>query len=618
MKLFTQKQLNLSNSLTIVLGFVLVFIVPWFVPFSKPVISDSYNMGFNNKVGILGVGLTILLLIAIKLKAKNTSATQQLATQSNIFSEQTGHINKHNLRLAILIGSIASLFVLICWILLPLSCIGETRWFIPNSELMLLGQHPYTQFQFNYGPIFLYFPIWLVHLFGNSIGVDTAYIITLMIFTMIGILFLSYITTPIDTPWQPYIFAALAIPFIFNADLGLQYTALRFTAPYVFLIWLHHATSPPKDDDQLHTGWHFGIILCVGMAFCFLLSPDSGLAFFAASTIYTLSLVRGQNSYTNLYLSAYWGIAASIAGLCILVFSKNYLQSISSFGQGGNNYPLFPMPHILFYLTVIACVVPALVFWGLKKRGTGSALALAWAVCITIFIAPALGHCDPGHIFVYGLGAFIGAAILLQNSPNFQSLKRIAYIYLLVLFSVGVPVLSIYVFYPRISMTYKMYLQGKRKTERLFWKAPPLEKENFTETMNHILGSYSKIGTPLGVPSNVEIYLKRTGKFVPEYFTFPAFDIMTQSQIIQKNHDIEQMHVIIVPQGSLEPEDKNQLKIDYGQGTEYLLRALMIFPLHYIWRNDPLLPRYQWNRTIQKNFIIKRRIGSYYLMVRNS
>jgi hypothetical protein len=154
-----------------------------------------------------------------------------------------------------------------------------------------------------------------------------------------------------------------------------------------------------------------------------------------------------------------------------------------------------------------------------------------------------------------------------------------------------------------------------RKYDRIFWKKAPPQDQKSTTTLNHIFGSYSKIGTPMGCTEDMEIYLKRTGKFVPEHYTWPAYDIMTQEQVTQKIDDIRQMQVIIVPITTTKSQE--QQKIDIAQNEGDLLKELWVFPLPYHMRHEPILAEYQWTQFIQNNFTTIRKIAGVRLMFHN-
>jgi hypothetical protein len=85
-------------------------------------------------------------------------------------------------------------------------------------------------------------------------------------------------------------------------------------------------------------------------------------------------------------------------------------------------------------------------------RGGTAALALSWSVCIVMLVAPALGRCDPGHIFINGLGAFLGAFVLLESLLTHRIFKNLFFIAFGTAFSIGLPILNLHIMSPNIIM----------------------------------------------------------------------------------------------------------------------------------------------------------------------
>jgi hypothetical protein len=633
MKLRSWEAFPFPNSIVLLCGCALVFVLPWLLPPTRRVISDSYNMGFNNTIAVLGVGLTLLILTGLRLRARSSDSADLPAGFS------TGHFTQRDFIAAALAGSVAAAVVAHLWSIVPVHYYGEVRSFLPCSELILLGRHPYKQFQFNYGPLFLYLPVWLVHLSGDAVGTDVGYILGLVIFSIAGLFLLAYATTLIAGRQRLWVFAMLAAPFLLNLNLGVQYTAMRFAAPYAALLWLHRSRQIEERSTTGKTPWRTGSAFVTGMILCFAISPDSGLGFFIAAIIYLGALLRGETQTGKLYLAGCLLLGVAGAGLFLWVTSKAYLQSIWSFGSGGYNFPIFPSLYNLSYLLCVVFTVPALAAFGVRGRGTTAALALGWAALVTIFVAPALGRCDPGHIFCNGLGAFLGTAALLQNSPRPRSLPlglgawlaidcrllatdpRIRQLILGaafgLLFSLGIPANGIRLTARDRREALDSYRHGQRKCERMFWKAPSPEDRKLAHTLDQFFGSYPKIGTPLGADERWEIYLKRTGKFVPEFYTAPAYGAFTEEEVAQKSTEILHMPVILVPTAGVGVRYGARQKADYGWAESQVMRYLLVYPFAYRWRREPLSAEANWASCIRRNFITVRCIGDFYLMLRN-
>lgn len=626
------------HSLVLAIGAAITFFLPWHVPLKHRVISDSYNLGFNNSIATLAVGVTLLALIAVRQLAlkmeKSDSADNGIEARCHHYlqDENIARWNRRDLLWALAASLVGVVFIFALWSQLPNRYYGEMKSFIPCSELILLGRAPYTQFQFNYGPLFLYLPVWIVYVarsfFGVEIGIDTGYLFALASFAVIGLLLLSYATSILDAKRRNWIFLLLSVPFIFNLSLAMNYTALRFAAPYAALLWLHRCAqtknSGPKNlienttensaknnVETLGVWWKTALALATGAVSCFLVSPEIGISFLLGALVYIGFLFRQQTAPARRGLAAclVLGLAASFVILGFL--SPAYFLSIWSFGGGGYNLPIVPGIYILFYLGTLAFVVPRLATLGLKRHGARASLVLGWSTLVVILVAPALGRCDFGHILCNGVGAFLGAFLLTaQTRGRAFGFYATTYAFL---FTICAPIFG---YGPYISDSIQSFRNGQRADNRVFWQpatgAQRVQEANFAT----VFGPYSKIGTPMGCSEAVEIYFKRTNRFVPEFYTAPAYGSFTQSQVDEKTKEIGRMDVILVRQSTLEQSKRSDLKAVYGRNQVQLLEKLLMFPIEYRWRNEPLFADMEWAGVINRDFQTIGTFQEYVLMKR--
>ena len=632
----------LLNGCVLLIGAWAVFIWPWTIPPTRRVISDSYNMGFNNMLAILAVGFSLLALIALRLAPRRLTqkplesdfADDEIEARCHHYlqDENIARWNRRDLVWALAASLAGVVFIFALWSQLPNRYFGEMKSFIPCSELILLGRAPYTQFQFNYGPLFLYLPLWIVSaarsIFGVQIGVDIGYIFALAIFTVIGLLLLSYATTILDARRRNWIFLLLSTPFIFNLGLGMNYTALRFAAPYAALLWLHRCAQPKNNLTQnltenfskngvengaeaLGVWWKIALALASGAVFCFLISPEIGISFLLAALVYMGFLFRKQTAPARRSLTVCLALGLAASFLILGFLSPAYFLSIWSFGGGGYNLPIVPGIYIVFYLATLACVVPRLATQGLKRHGARASLVLGWSTLIVILVAPALGRCDFGHILCNGIGAFLGAFLLTgQTRGRAFGFYAVTYAFL---FTVCAPIFG---YGPYISESIRSYRAGQRAVNRVFWQPASGAQRAKEEKFAAALEPYSKIGTPLGCSEALEIYLKRTNRFVPEFYTAPAYGSFTQSQVDEKTAEIRRMDIILVRQSTLEQAKRTDLKELYGRNQARFLQKLLMFPLEYRWRNEPLFADMDWANAIQRDFQTIGTFQKYVLMKR--
>jgi hypothetical protein len=606
--------------LVLALGACGVFILPWLVPPAKRVLSDSYNLGFNNAIAILAVGLTLLALCAIRMREIVSSPRLAAELARLLDNPHAGRLAKRELYLPALWGAVVCAFIAAWWFLLPYHYFGEMQTFLPCSELILLGRQPYTQFQFNYGPLLLYLPVWFVRLSGGGLGADAGYLISFLLCTLGGFLLLAYCVTPLTPALRPWGFVCLAAPFSLNAlGMGLNYTALRFATPLAALLALHVWMRDLPDNRPPRLALRCGLAFAAGAILCFAISPETGLGFFMGALVYTALLARSQPAAGRARLALGAGLGIAMTALFLFRLSSVYFLSLWSFGSGGFNFPVLPSPPNLLYLASLTVAIPLFGAFGFTVRSPGAALAAGWAAIATIFVAPALGRCDPGHVLCNGLGAFLACLILLQLSHVHS--RRI-YRTLLALCFIGLPMLWIATY---ISPFFLGALQaraaGARKCDRRFWKPASPAEQAATASFERLLGPYPKIGAPLGCEENLEIYLKRSGRFIPEYYPAPAaaYAALTPAQTQRKIEDIRRMPFLVVRIESLSPVRQAEAKARYTQLRGAFLSELLLFPIRYRWRNEPFFPDIEWVNFIRDHFHVVRKIDSaYFLMGRNA
>lgn len=600
-------------ALTLVLGAWFIFVLPWHIPPVKRALSDSYNLGFTNAVATLGTGITLLLLTGVLLlQCKRRwicdSFFDRLSDTFN--SSHLGVLTRRDWQLWGLFSFLTGAGITLFWLWLPFHYYGEMLTFIPYSEMILLGQKPYTQFHFHYGPLLVYLPVWFVWLSGGNFGVDLGYCLSLVLCSSVGLFLLAYCTTLLAPPVRAGTFSLLAIVFATNMlGMGLNYTALRFATPLAALLWLHCSARQNNPEQSVSSAPRLGAVSAAGATFCFAISPETGIAYFIGSLLYLGVFTSTQERKANVVITGLLGVAAT--AIFLLALTPVYFLNVWSFGSGAFNFPVVPSPFILFYLLSLAVVVPVFTAYGFLRRTNCAALAIGWAIITLILAAPALGRCDPAHVFCNGLGAFIGCFVLLQSSAT-RTRRLYGGALLLCFFFLPAIWLATYVG-PILSGAALAREKGMQKADRVFWKPQPTGNN-----YDAALRSYPKIGTPLGCNEKLELYLKRTGRYVLEFYPAPPalVAVFTPEESQRKLHDLRRMPVILVPIAEYSGAYQEKKKSRYTQTRAGFLSSILIYPMEYHWKNEPYFPEVEWAAYIRQNFRVVETVDSSYLMVR--
>src|SRR5579862_154753 len=407
-------QRRLLVGLFIPLGVGLIFILPWFVPQSGPIVSDSYTFGFSNAAADLGVLAMLAALFFWRYK-DGGCANQQEAFFDLLAAPPRP---KTNHRLFWPATFAVTLFAAATaggwWWYLPKAYFGESAYFLTRLDRMLMGEAPYGDFDFGYGPWMLDAPFYLHKLGAGRLGIDTSYILCLLVFFVLGMLALADVVRSLALSEKLKALLILAFGVAgANISLGILYTPLRYILP----LWavIVHQRQVRRDIAEGDTLSLSQIALAFALPFAgFCICPDTGVVTLFAMVAGCLWFWR--TSWRAPMLGAL--AAAASAGMVAHLYGPDYFRMFLLFGGGAYNFPIVPAPYILVFLGCVFYLLPDLGVIALDEEGAEAPLFAAVLVALGLFIPSALGRCDPGHVFENGLGILVLAAAGLVASPS--------------------------------------------------------------------------------------------------------------------------------------------------------------------------------------------------------
>jgi hypothetical protein len=542
-----------------------VFRLPYlFPPQRETYVSGSFVFGFSNRVAILAVvaGVCLFYLLAGALRPETREALAPSVAES---PEQTGRVSRW---LFALVALWHALFIALFYVVnADGSAYGEYHYFLHRIHLVLLGRAPYADFEYFYGPALLYPPVWLHRLIApSSVRVEAAYYLYLGAASLAGLGLLAFVlgSLKLKTGLRNLLFAGLgflAVP----ENLGLQYTLVRFVAPFASVLLVHRLLEAQRMSGHSRP-WLIFIASAGAVVVNLSISPEMGIVTGACVVIYLLLAARWVG------LVGIAGVAAGVA-LVMLTFSPSFLYSTLSFSSGYNNNPVVPAPYIVLYIAALLFVVPLMLrsFWT-RRSSTGAANCALAALCVALMPA-ALGLCDALHILTNGM-----IALALAGSALSQLRGRWAQVYSVCLFAVfGVVLLSNDVAWHGRTivtdavdaamrtglvsadrLTSAVSAVGKNPSKLLARRDRLRAAQDFGA-----LQRYPAVYTPLGADEPLVRYLISTGQWRPDYFD-SVINICTPSQLPRKLEAVSASPVIVVPssdlEGSLQPSDPAEFR----------------------------------------------------------
>lgn len=383
----------------IVCASVGVFWLPWQFPSTKPVNGESYALGFNNRIAIYCLALSIASATAARLVAPRTqTALGWLSRRRQILPPW--RIAKLEY---VILGVCAFLWGNVLWSwgnYLVDPGWGDARVNIYNIDLLALGRVPYRDFMVIYGFSMIYLPYWMSCLTQGDISFEQAYHAVLVLFATSGFLaifiFLRALRLPAHS--RPLILLLVLLSWAIFVT-ALAHVPLRYLCVPTGLIVMHKAIQASQAGEYRPAFVaFFAAFLATFLAMA--ISPDMGLALSFGCCAYAFGL--GLQKHFRAAICCISGMALAIAGI-VFVF-PTYFLTVMAFSGGVFNLPVYPNAHNVLLVTAAVVVLPALIASALKNRSDSRCpLALGLATGGGIMLVGAFGRAAPFHVSCNGV-----------------------------------------------------------------------------------------------------------------------------------------------------------------------------------------------------------------------
>lgn len=595
----------------------LIFVLPWHVPVRGPIESESYTFGFSNVTAHLGVALTLAALFGMHLLIPELSARDRdMVSQFITPPERPSFLMRMTSFACILV---TLLVVGGWWHVLPFGYFGESTYFLTRLDMMTLGQAPFRDFGFHYGLAMLWIPYLLHQSALGFLAMDTAYILTLLLFFAAGILAVSHILGWLNLPDRVRALLLIVVTIAtLNIMLGVMYTALRFIYPvWAVLVLFGVLRSPSK-----RKAWICTFLLAF---FGLFISPDSGLVTCLAFIAGFLRMWKNGDPRPPLLLTAV--VAALVA--CMGLFSVDYFNMIFSFGGGAGNFPIFPAPYILALLISAFWILPQIASAGWSGGRGVAPVSISLLFALGLFLPAALGRCDPGHVLFNGLGIFllaVAAAIYQGSRPMILVTCASA---LVALITMEISFWSHYAGLVENALVVRQAIEKNQSQvqvsewlvrsrmaddhigDRFDWQ----KRTPFSPDLLELL-RYDSIATPVGVAEDVDRFLKVSGRYVPEYFVPPFAGAFTPLATARRAGLLDDSDVLLVPQSSMVQPGKVD-RAAYADSWSRFMSGLFVFPVRLQVVNEPFIPDAEVIQKLLSQFTVEGRFRDYLVLRRN-
>lgn len=457
-----------------------VFVFPFFFPPTDLSPSSAYAVGFNNRVAEVATAfvacLTFLIAWRFRLYPRTTPHRDARPTPRYL--------------LALCLAAAAAFNAFSGWLLARINLTDPDPLYFLESmdDVIRYHLHIYSGFNFAYGPLLLYVPIWIHTLLTPfHIGTQGAYYTALVLMQCLGLLMLHATLRALQVPRNLRITAFILFTLAaLNPVLGLNYTLIRSLLPFSTLIY---AT-------QVKPARSLAVLFFLGELLQLAISPELGFAFAAGACFYAIGRSL-QSRPAYLYAAA---TPPAAALLFLATFGKAYLSSLFAFGAGDFNIIIEPLGYILFFLLCLVWIVPRMLAADFR-RGHPQALLRASLFVLSLALLPAaFGRCDLLHVLYSGLGIYILAICAIASwSPSARNLWLV--------FFAGVLLWTQFINY---------YLRPpvRQAAAIAFSHAPGPDSIDIGE-LRAITGG-QPVFVPFMIPLNIEMQLKNNGLYAPD------------------------------------------------------------------------------------------------------
>ncbi|HUY80401.1 MAG TPA: hypothetical protein VMU92_01615 [Acidobacteriaceae bacterium] len=461
-----------------------VFVLPFFFPPTHLALSAAYSAGFNNRAADLAAAFVACLTFFVAWRFRLYPHTQP----------QHDPRPTPRLVLALSIAACIAFNGFLGWMSARTNlAVYDARYFLEAmDDVIRYHLHIYSGFNFAYGPLLLYLPIWIHSLLAPfHTGTQGAYYTALVLMQCLGLLLLHATLKALQVPRAVHVPAFVVLTLTtFNPILGINYTLVRSLLPFATLLFAARAKTPRA----------LAIFFFLGELLQLAVSPELGFAFAAGACFYALCLaIRDRHNRPLGWLPA---IAAPLAAaaLFLAIFGKAYLASVFTFANGDYNLIVEPLGYILLFLLCLVWIVPRSLAADFRRHHP-QALLRAGLFVLSIGLLPAaLGRCEPLHVLFAGLGVYVLAvAALAPWSAPTRNLW-------LILFA------GIIAWTQCVSF---IYHQQPRVAAAILYRHAPWQESIDIARLRTLTGG-QPVSVPFMIPLNIERQIKHSYLYLPD------------------------------------------------------------------------------------------------------
>lgn len=352
---------------------ILLFTVPFLFPQKEVVQSLSYEMGFNNAIGILLLVIASLILF-VWGALKEKYANNLIVLDKEVGSKKLLHI------LQIISFSILMLFSILYWGVED--GILQAYWPVHYSDAMKHGWVLYEDVHVIYGALQI-LPLHWLRLLG--IPAMTAQLLIVAVSSVLCLLFvydiLGYINIPIREKNAILILSSvLFFPYYMGIE-GFRYVYTSWLLIKIILL--------SRNNYNLLLQL---VVSCCSVVFAILFSQEYGLCLCVALVIYYFLDLIIQKHLKDIILI--FTIALSL-GILIWIYPGMF-NAVLYMAGGASSFPYVPSLHLI--ILFIAVLMFAWMMGTQIRDIKNNYSVLVLELLLLSYLPSVLGRCNPSHV----------------------------------------------------------------------------------------------------------------------------------------------------------------------------------------------------------------------------
>jgi hypothetical protein len=384
----------------------------WILPYKFPpqgfVIGASNEVGFNNTSSFLAylICVSALALLASRFFSAPQVRVSDAAREPSGFAAAVAAV--------VVVGHVLLFTVLYTY--KGRFVFAEGLYFQSLLYRMSIGEIPYLNFSFYYGPLMLYPAFWLSKLVGLDLGYGIWFIATYAA----GLVFLYIVIRACmpDERSRAFWFVLLALG-LFNPLTGLNETFTRYLFPsLVFLSTVAYFQ---------HGGARRAILASALLAAAVTYSFEVAALSVAAVGLLWIAFVIVANPSVRAVTSRAV-VLLTTGGVCSIAFFllvdpsgsalRDYPAIARSYSAGAHNVPIYPNLPFIALAGITIATLGALLRATLHEGNQIVAMsALAYGLLALIAQRAAFGAAEPSHFAYFGVPMFCLALFLTTLMP---------------------------------------------------------------------------------------------------------------------------------------------------------------------------------------------------------